>query len=29
VEHNDPAMRAPILQAIEELAKTSRTSTEL
>jgi hypothetical protein len=29
VEHNNPAMRAPILQAIEELARTSRTSTEL
>jgi hypothetical protein len=29
VEHNNPATRAPILQAIEELARTSRTSTEL
>jgi hypothetical protein len=29
VEHDDPAMRAPILQAIEELVRTSRTSTEL
>jgi hypothetical protein len=29
VEHDNPAMRAPILQAIEELARTSRTSTEL
>jgi hypothetical protein len=29
VEHDDPAMRAPVLQAIEELARTSRTSTEL
>jgi hypothetical protein len=29
VEHNDPATRAPLLQAIEELARTSRTSTEL
>jgi hypothetical protein len=29
VEHDDPATRAPVLQAIEELARTSRTSTEL
>jgi hypothetical protein len=29
VEHDNPAMRAPILQAIEEWARTSRTSTEL
>jgi hypothetical protein len=29
VEHDNPAMRAPVLQAIEELARTSRTSTEL
>jgi hypothetical protein len=29
VEHDDPATRAPILQAIKELARTSRTSTEL
>jgi hypothetical protein len=29
VEHNNPAMRALVLQAIEELARTSRTSTEL
>jgi hypothetical protein len=29
VEHDNPATRAPILQAIEELARTSRTSTEL
>jgi hypothetical protein len=29
VEHNNPATRAPVLQAIEELARTSRTSTEL
>jgi hypothetical protein len=28
VEHNNPAMRAPVLQAIEELARTSRTSTK-
>jgi hypothetical protein len=29
VEHDNPAMRAHVLQAIEELARTSRTSTEL
>jgi hypothetical protein len=29
VEHDNPAMRASILQAIEELARTSRTSIEL
>jgi hypothetical protein len=29
VEHDNPAMRAPILQAIEELARTSRTSMEI
>jgi hypothetical protein len=29
VEHDNPATRAPVLQAIKELAKTSRTSTEL
>jgi hypothetical protein len=29
VEHDNPATRAPILQAIEELARTSRTSIEL
>jgi hypothetical protein len=29
VEHDDPATRAPVFQAIEELARTSRTSTEL
>jgi hypothetical protein len=29
VEHDDLATRAPVLQAIEELARTSRTSTEL
>jgi hypothetical protein len=29
VEHDNPAMRAPVLQAIEELARTSRTNTEL
>jgi hypothetical protein len=29
VEHDNPAMRAPVLQAIEELAGTSRTCTEL
>jgi hypothetical protein len=29
VEHNNPATRSPVLQAIEELARTSRTSTEL
>jgi hypothetical protein len=29
VEHDNPAMRAPVLQAIGELARTSRTSTEL
>jgi hypothetical protein len=29
VEHDNPATRAPILLAIEELARTSRTSTEL
>jgi hypothetical protein len=28
VEHDNPAMRAPVLQAIEELARTSRTSTK-
>jgi hypothetical protein len=29
VEHDDPAMRAPVLQAIKELARTSRRSTDL
>jgi hypothetical protein len=29
VEHDNPATWAPVLQAIEELARTSRTSTEL
>jgi hypothetical protein len=29
VEHDNPATRAPILQVIEELARTSRTNTEL
>jgi hypothetical protein len=29
VEHDNPTMRAPALQAIEELARTRRTSTEL
>jgi hypothetical protein len=29
LEHDNPATRAPVLQAIEELAGTSRTSTEL
>jgi hypothetical protein len=29
VEHDNPAMRAPVLQAIEELARISTTSTEL
>jgi hypothetical protein len=29
VEHDDLATRAPVLQAIEELARTSRPSTEL
>jgi hypothetical protein len=29
VEHDDPATRAPVLQAIEELARTSRRSTKL
>jgi hypothetical protein len=29
VEHDNQATMAPILQAIEELARTSRTSTEL
>jgi hypothetical protein len=29
VEYDNPATRAPVLQAIEELARTSRTSTEL
>jgi hypothetical protein len=29
VEHDDPTTRASALQAIEELARTSRTSTEL
>jgi hypothetical protein len=29
VEHDNPATRAPILQAFEELARTSRTSTKL
>jgi hypothetical protein len=29
VEHNNPATRAPVLQAMKELARTSRTSTEL
>jgi hypothetical protein len=29
VEHDNPAMRAPVLQEIEELAGTRRTSTEL
>jgi hypothetical protein len=29
VEHDNPATRAPVLQAIKELARTSRISTEL
>jgi hypothetical protein len=29
VEHDNPAMRAPALQTIKELARISRTSTEL
>jgi hypothetical protein len=29
VEHDNPATRAPVLQAIKELARTCRTSTEL
>jgi hypothetical protein len=29
VEHNNPSMRAPVLQAIKELARTNRTSTGL
>jgi hypothetical protein len=29
VKHDNPAMRAPVLRAIEELARTSRSSTEL
>jgi hypothetical protein len=29
MDHDNPATRAPILQAVEERAKTSRTSTEL
>jgi hypothetical protein len=29
VEHDNPATRVPVLQAIKELARTSRTSTEL
>jgi hypothetical protein len=29
VEHDNPAMRAPVLQAIKELVRTSITSTEL
>jgi hypothetical protein len=29
VEHDNPTTRAHVLQAIEELARTSRTSTEL
>jgi hypothetical protein len=29
VEHDDLAMRVPVLEAIEELARTSRTSIEL
>jgi hypothetical protein len=29
VEHDNPATRAPVLQAIEELARSSRTSIEL
>jgi hypothetical protein len=29
VEHDNPATRAPVLQAIEELARTNRTNTEL
>jgi hypothetical protein len=29
VEHDKPATRAPVLQAIEELARTSRTRIEL
>jgi hypothetical protein len=29
VKHDNPATRAHVLQAIEELARTSRTSTEL
>jgi hypothetical protein len=28
-EHDNPATRAPVLQAIEELARTSRTRTKL
>jgi hypothetical protein len=29
VEHDNPATRAPVLQAIKELARTSRAGTEL
>jgi hypothetical protein len=29
VEHDNPAVRAPVLQALEELARISRASTEL
>jgi hypothetical protein len=29
VEHDNPVMSTPVLQAIEELERTSRTSTEL
>jgi hypothetical protein len=29
VEHDNPTTRAPVLQAIKELARTSKTSTEL
>jgi hypothetical protein len=29
VEHDNPATRAPVLQAIKELARISKTSTEL
>jgi hypothetical protein len=29
VEHDNPATRAPVLQVIKELARSSRTSTEL
>jgi hypothetical protein len=29
VEHDNPATRAPVLQAIEELARTSRTNSKL
>jgi hypothetical protein len=29
MEHDDPATRAPVVQAIKEIARISRTSTEL